>query len=197
MSDQQTTAPATPAPATSTPAEAMVPSGRLRQETERAQAAEAQLAELRAKLGELEASKVTWQSERAVYQAGITDPEGVAVATFLHGQLPAEGRPAIDKWLGKMRGEGGQIPRALAAYFPQPAAPAPAASAAPAPAAAPQPKVTTTAPMPAQVTTSAGTQSAGYDEAQIRALRIEAQRTGNYEALRKAMPDIMAAVKPR
>lgn len=194
--------PTTPPP-TQPPADpgAMVPSSRLREATERAQAAESALQAAQAQLQALTGERETWSAERSVYRAGITDPEGVAVATFLHGQLPAEGRPEIGDWISSVLADGGSIPRALAGYVQRPAAPP---AAPPAPAAAPvappavvPPAVTSTGPAPTTTTTGAGASSSGYDESQIRAIRQEAARTGDLSKLRAAMPDIMKAVTAR
>lgn len=187
------------------PAEAaMVPSSRLREETAARTVAEATALAAKAELAQLENERSTWQTERAVMQRGITDPEGVAVATFLHSRLPAEGRPEIGAWLGGLKAE--TAPTGLAGYLRNGAAPAPVV-AAPAPAATPA--ATPATPVAASVTTQAGVSatpaatpgaavtSSGYDAAQIKALTAEAKRTGDYTKLRAAIGDINKSVATR
>src|SRR3990167_3511987 len=71
---------------------ALVPSGRLREETAARDAALARVTELEGKLAGVETERSSWHAERDLYRAGITDPEGVEVALFLYGKLPAKDR---------------------------------------------------------------------------------------------------------
>lgn len=161
------------------------------QRTERAAQADAlakQLAELQAQHA---AASQSWAEERTFLGVGLVNPEGQALARTLHGLLPAEGRPAIGDWLGTMLGEGGQVHPALSHYLGRaPVAPAPAspAPAAPAPAS-PMPRPS--GPAGAQPPSA----SPVYSAEQIRALREEAQRTGDYTRLRAAMPGINASLR--
>lgn len=109
----------------------MVPSARLRAESKakrdalkRVEELEGQVAELEghaARVSELEGQlarfQSEWDDERAVYQAGWTDPEAISVAKHLHGRLDESDRPPLAEWLGEMRKDPGKAPRALAAYL--------------------------------------------------------------------------------
>jgi len=80
----------------------------------------------------------------------------------------------------------------LAAYLTPSSAPAPAPVApSPAPVSAP------TKPLPNANAGALPTPSASgnFDAATIRAMRQEAQRTGDYSKLREAMPAIREAIK--
>jgi len=73
------------------------------------------------------ASAATWETERAVYQHGITEAEGVDFAQLAYGRIPADQRPAggISEWLQN----ASALPRGVQAYLPQPATPAAPAAA--------------------------------------------------------------------
>ena len=90
------------------------------------------------------AGRAALDTERALYQAGITDPEGVDVALHLYGRLPTADRPEIGAWAGTAKG--------LSAYRPQqpgvPAPSSPAASPAAAAPAAPPPVAAPALPSP-------------------------------------------------
>lgn len=199
MPDEPSSTPTTSTPTTSNPtSEAMVPSARLREATERATAAEAARATAEAALAAARTEGQRWQSERAAYRAGVTDPEGVEVALFLHGRLPAENRPELGAWLGGLT--AATAPKAIAGYLPtRPGQAAAASSTTSAPAASPASSTpaapaAASVPVPLPAATAGGTAaSGGYDAAQIAAMTAEAQRTGNYEKLRAAMPQIVAS----
>jgi hypothetical protein len=199
-------APAVGAPAAGAPAadpvaghEATVPSFRLRQETEARTAAEGRATAAEAALATARNQQAAWEQERAVMRAGVIDPSDVDVAIHLHSRLPAEGRPPIGDWLGGFRAAPATAPKNLAHCFAAAAAPTTVAPTTPAPAATPGTAAAATAAA-ATVTppaTAATTASTGYDQAQVRALREEAQRTGDYAKLRAAMDDINRAVMAR
>lgn len=73
-----------------------------------------QVADLEAKHA---SERGTWEAERAVWSAGITDPEGLLVARTLHGALPEAGRPAIGDWLAALRTDPSKAPRPLRPYL--------------------------------------------------------------------------------
>lgn len=102
---------------------------------ERIQAAEARVAELEAAAASaaeaFEAERNGWNTDRALFQAGITDPEAQAVAKFLHGRT--EGAPEIAEWVGGFASDPTSAPAALRGYL----APATAAEPTPAPATPP------------------------------------------------------------
>lgn len=123
--------------------DARVPASRLREETQRKREALARVAELESRLAESEkrgatvetltsriqelekagkAAEASWVEERAVYQAGITDPEAIGVARHLHGQLPEKDRPAFPDWIAAQKKDPSKAPKALAAYFGEAAA---------------------------------------------------------------------------
>lgn len=69
-----------------------------------------------------------WELQRGLMQAGITEEEGLAVASTIYGALPAEDRPSVADWLAS-----DQLPKGVRSYLPSSEpAPAPAAPAAPA-----------------------------------------------------------------
>lgn len=129
------------------------------------------------------------QVERAAWQAGVTDPEGIEVARLFWGKLPEKDRPALGDWLSGLKADPSTAPKALAAYLSA----APTAPTGNPPGAQSQPAK----PLPSANTGAVPTPSAvsRFDAASIRALRQEAQRTGDYSKLREAMPAIRESVK--
>lgn len=189
MDEQQQTEPPATAPAAPQPvAAASAPEAPREDKSTKTRIAEleAQLEGLKAtatKAEQLAQQLEDMKLERAAWQAGVTDPEGIEVARLFHGKLPAKDRPSLGDWLGQLKADPSTAPRALAAYL-APAAPA----AAPAPTGKPLPSANAGAlPMPAA--------SGQFDASAIRALRQEAQRTGDYSKLREAMPAIRQAMK--
>ena len=94
----------------------------------------------------LKESEARWAAERAGLEedvalvgAGLSDDDARAVARTLYGRLPAATRPkSIGEWLGGLKAEGADVPKALSPYLAPPAAPAaPAKSPAPRQPAAP------------------------------------------------------------
>ena len=63
---------------------------------------QAQLADAQSAAGKI---RDEYESERGLWRAGLTDPEGIEIARLLYGRLPAEGRPA-DPHLPLDRGTG-------------------------------------------------------------------------------------------
>lgn len=191
-------APAAPAPVP-TPAPAPAPvadKAEAKAEAKRIAELEAQLEGLRAsasKAERLAKQLEELQVERAAWQAGVTDPEGIEVARLFWGKLPEKDRPALGDWLSGLKADPSTAPKALAAYLS-------ASSPAPAPAAAPTgnpPGAQSAKPLPNANAGALPTPSASshFDAASIRALRQEAQRTGDYSKLREAMPAIREAIK--
>ena len=155
--------------------------------TERASQAEALAKQLSDLQAAHETAAASWSEERTFLGVGLADPEGQALARTLHGLLPAEGRPDVGTWLrGQI--EGGQVHPALSHYFGGTARAPASAPAAPSPAP----------PMP-RPSGAGGTQPPSaapvYSAEQIRALREEAQRTGDLSKLRAAMPHISASLQ--
>lgn len=188
MDDQTETAAPTPTPE---PAPAPAPAPAPRED----RGAKARIAELEAQLEALKATATKAETlaaqledmrlERAAWQAGVTDPEGIEVARLFHGKLPAKDRPSLGDWLGQLKADPSTAPRALAAYLAPPAS---------SPATAP---AVTGKPLPAANAGALPTPAASgqFDAAAIRAMRQEAQRTGDYSKLREAMPAIREAIK--
>lgn len=189
MDEQQQTetpaaAPVAPQPVATTPA----PEAPREDKSTKARIAEleAQLEQFKAtatKAEQLAQQLEDMKLERAAWQAGVTDPEGIEVARLFHGKLPAKDRPSLGDWLGQLKADPSTAPRALAAYL-APVTPA----AAPAPTGKPLPSANAGAlPTPAA--------SGQFDASAIRAMRQEAQRTGDYSKLREAMPAIRESMK--
>lgn len=107
-------------------------SARLEAETNKATSAASQLAEAAKKAGSVDAVTAQladlraahardvagWGTERALLEAGITDPEGRAIAQHLYGRLPEEGRPELSAWLGAHRADPTKAPKGLVPYLP-------------------------------------------------------------------------------
>lgn len=198
--------------------EAMIPESRLRQETrlkrqalERVQQLEAELEAAAKKAATADtlarqiedqgkahaAALAEWETERAVWRVGLTDPDGIEVARLLHGKLPEKDRPSIGDWLGSLRDDPSKAPRALAAYL-APAEPPPAHDPPPAASkpAGQQAQQQAARGKPAPSSGPPATQQA-YSAEQIRALREEAQRTGDYTRLRESIEGIRASVRAK
>jgi len=70
--------------------------------------------------------EAVWSDERAMLGAGLTDPEGQAVARALYGTLPDDGKPAsIAEYLQAFGAENAKVPAGLAPYLGSKAAPTP------------------------------------------------------------------------
>lgn len=140
MSDAEKQPPA-PAPAPSgggTPD--VVPYGRfnevLQQRNElKAQWEQADVDGLRSRATELEQALEAERSgraeDRALFGAGLTDPEGQAVARFLYGRLEEKPEGGMGAWLSSLSAEGAEVPKPLAPYMAQQAAAEPTASEPP------------------------------------------------------------------
>lgn len=188
-----------------------VPAARLRDETVAKRKAQERVAELEQAIARLEqraatadtlakqleeaqsrftAATTAWDSERAVYQLGITDPEAIEVARHLHGRLPEQDRPPLADWLRAAKDDPTKAPRALSPYLTS--APAPATTPS-TPQAAPSPAVSATGQRPAAVAPAAG--QGALDAVQIRQLREECARTGDWSRWKEAAPAIRASVR--
>ena len=87
----------------------LVPSYRLREEADAKRVALAQVADLSAKLeaaekaraevaSQLETYRAEVDTERGLWQAGITDPKAIKVARLLYSELPEADRPTMAEW---------------------------------------------------------------------------------------------------
>jgi hypothetical protein len=210
MEDQNTES--APAPATTAPADKTVPYERFQQATAGRREALSRVAELEdqvralqgkagtaetlaASLRDMEAKYQTvqteWQTERALYAAGLTDPDGIEVARMFYAKLDAKERPALPEWIKGIKADPSTAPRALQAYLGQ-AEPV-AAPAQPVEPSRPAPPNSNRGAVASSAAASATAQ--GFDAAAIRRLSEEARRTGDYSKLREAMPAIRASLK--
>lgn len=75
------------------------------------------LTPLRDQVAELEAARSTWQAERAIVGAGITDAEGIEFARLAYERIPEEDRPkdGLAAWLAEDNREN--LPKAVRTYF--------------------------------------------------------------------------------
>ena len=144
--------------------------------------------------GRLTAQASEWQAERALWQAGLTDPDGIEVARMFYARIEPDKRPPMGEWLQGLKADPDKAPRALAAYLGGIADRAAASSSA----AAPEPQ----RPAPPNPNRGAASSSAaaaatagGFDAATIKRLADEARRTGDYSKLREAMPAIRASLR--
>lgn len=191
-------APAAPAPVPAPPLAPVADKAEAKAEAKRIAELEAQLEGLRAsasKAERLAKQLEELQVERAAWQAGVTDPEGIEVARLFWGKLPEKDRPGLGDWLSGLKADPSTAPRALAAYLS--ASSPPLASAPAAPSTGNPPGAQSAKPLPNANAGALPTPSASshFDAASIRALRQEAQRTGDYSKLREAMPAIREAIK--
>lgn len=182
---------------------AMVPSARLREETAAKRAAMSRAAELEVELakltktastadtlakqleevrGNFQAAASAWEEERAVYHLGVTDPEAVSVARHFHSQLTGDSRPKFSDWLKSAKEDPSKAPKALAVYLTPPTPSAPAATSTP-----------STGQRPAATAPAATATKLESD--QIRQLREECARTGDWSRWTEARAAIMASVK--
>jgi hypothetical protein len=142
-----------------------------------------ELAALVAELqGKLDASAKGWAEERAILAAGVFDEpdEAIELARGFYSKLAEDKRPgSLVEYVQSFRAEGAEVPRALQAYLRQSAPQAPAAKT-------PLPKI------PTQPTTTPSAAPALSHEA-IRALRTEAQRTGDWTKVQAAIEAIGAS----
>lgn len=137
----------------------------------------ARVAELQ---GKLDSSTKGWAEERAILGAGIFDApdEAIDLARTFYSKLPEDKRPAsLVDYVQGFRAEGAEVPRALQAYIRQPATTTPAAPRAPLPKVPTQPATTPSA-------------APAMSHEAIRALRQEAQRTGDWSKVVAAVQAI-------
>lgn len=124
--------------------------------------------------GKLDTAAKGWAEERAILAANIFEApdEAIELARTFYGKLPDDKRPAsLVDYVQGLRADGAEVPRALQAYIRQPAAPAPKAAL---------PKV------PTQPSTPPSAAPVLSHEA-IKALRQEAQRTGDWSKVAAAV----------
>lgn len=194
---------------TGTPEVQMVPSARLREESGKKREALARVGELEAQLSEYEKKVATtdtlakqieelkkthaatigeWETERAVWQAGITDPEAISVAKHLWSSQDEKARKPFPETLKTWKDKPEEAPRAFRAYLEPAQAPAAPEKGKQAPA----PRATGVAP-----STGAPAASGQWTVEQIASLREEGQRTGNWDAYKKARSSILAGLSRR
>lgn len=97
-------------------------------------ALQARIASFEAQLQEKESA---WSQERELLRSGVLDPEAQEVARLFYGKIQpgADGKkPSLSGWLAQRD----QLPKAIAAYLPQPQAQAAPQVHAPQAGAAPQ-----------------------------------------------------------
>lgn len=189
-----------------------VPSARLREETAAKRKALARVSELESMLedsekrgatadtlaqqvAELKAAskkdRESWDTERAVYSMGITDPEAIDLAKYFHGKLPEAGRPPLPDYLKGLKEDVSKAPKALAAYL----TPAASTTVAEGKEANKEPEKKT----PAQGAPAGGRPAGGqapnagppatgsqFSPEQIRALKDDAVRTKDWSKYREA-----------
>lgn len=138
-----------------------------------------------AAIAEWTAKETTWQTERAILGAGITDPEAADFVAHAYGKVTpdAEGKkPALGEWLQNREA----LPRGVRAYLPEAAATAQTAAstatgaAAIATAAKAQPRVNAGATQAAPV-------NAPFTAAQIAAM-TPAEYAKNRAAIMASLP---------
>ena len=67
---------------------------------------------------ELAAERAARAEERDLYRAGLVDEEAHVVARALYGAMPADTRPkTLGEYLGSLKAEGANVPKALANYL--------------------------------------------------------------------------------
>lgn len=115
-----------------------------------------------------------WDQERALLGAGLTSPEGQAVARSLYSLQPEDGRPALGDWLSGLTQDGAEVPAGLRAYLQPSATPA-------APPAAPAAPKAPGSPAPPASPPGTGT---GVTTDQIRAAKVRGQQTGDWSDFR-------------
>ena len=95
--------------------------GELQRQVNDLEAARGNYDTLAQQLADLKASHETergvWAREKTVMGAGITDPDGIAVANMFYERLPEEGRPDIGEWVSGFREDPSKAPKPLQPYF--------------------------------------------------------------------------------
>ncbi|MCB9681829.1 MAG: hypothetical protein H6733_10180 [Alphaproteobacteria bacterium] len=122
-----------------------------------------------------------YTEDRALWGAGLTDPEGQDVARFLWSRVAEDARPegGIGAWLSGLRADGATPPKALAPYLGS--GTTPAAPVTPNPSRGVVP-----GPAPVGEVLSAE---------QIRAVTEKAQRTGDWSEYDRLRPSMMDAIR--
>lgn len=69
---------------------------------------------------ELTTKSAQWDEERALFQTGFTDEDGVAIARSLHSRLPEKDRPTLGDWLKGIAKDPANAPKGLVPYLPPP-----------------------------------------------------------------------------
>lgn len=154
--------------------------GQLTEAQKHAKGSEALAQQVEELRGQIEAQKAEHETDRALLEAGITDPEGRDVARYLYGRLDEEGRPPLSEWLGSFGEDRSAAPRALTPYLstldvPSPA-PAPAEAQAGAPSSDPAPTQGRVMPPPNAGVRHAAPSSEPYSAEAIRRMSPEEYR---------------------
>lgn len=141
------------------------------------------------------AKEQAWDRERAIFGAGITDPEAVDLVTYLHGKIPEATRPPMADWLTGIKADPTTAPKSLQSWLTP--APKPAAEAAPAPAAA------AAKPAAAAAAKATGVDPAGattavaptrYTPAQLKAMQDHGVATGDWSEWKKHQSAVDAQI---
>ena len=135
------------------------------------------------------------REELALVRAGVVEPDDAEAVRFHYGRVPAEGRPkTVVEYVEALRkgadgAEGGVAPPKGLSYLFAPKPKEEPGKTEPAKTTMPKTTTTTTgAPPPAGEPLSADA---------IRALRQEAQRTGDWAKVAELMPQLEKAIQKR
>lgn len=130
-------------------------------------ATQAELAAARREAQDLAAAHAqavaSWESERAILGAGITDPEAADFVSHAWSRLPVEGRPSLGEWLANRDA----LPRGVRVYLADPPGPPPAPPA-------PRANAGASAPPPANPLTRLPHEMPPAEYAKIRAAHLAA-----------------------
>lgn len=150
----------------------------------------------------LEKERAAWNEERAVYAAGITDPEAVDVARHLHSKLPEKDRPAFPDWLKAQAADPAKAHKALAGFLTPASAP-PSGSGTPsggppslpgAPPAQPRTMAANRPSPPATGAPAGGDLSLDQAKARISELATLAGRSGDWKQYDAERPALLARI---
>jgi hypothetical protein len=150
-----------------------------------------QLEELKTKSA---ADADSWDQERAMYQAGITDPDAIDIAATLYNKLDPKSRPKTRaEWVAGFKDDPSKAPKGLQPYLPQ-AKPAEGKGGG---GKAVEGKGAAKG-VASKGTVAGGTERASgsnkYTPQDIRALRQRAVKTGNWDEYNNARDAIIGQV---
>lgn len=172
--------------------------------TERAATADTLASQLETLKNEHKTQLAGLGEELALVRAGVNDAEDADLVRFHYQRLPAETKPkSVVEYITGLKAEGATVPKGLAHLFTNgggsgggdgagAGAGAGAGGAGAGGGAGGK-------PMPKPAGGGGGGTPAGevYSAEQIRALRVEAQRTGDWSKVREAMPGMEAAARKK